>query len=275
MSTLKKLGRTLKGLGKIALQSRPVSLREQPRQRPLIVMGNGPSLRQTLEHDLQALSRADLMAVNFAAISPEFVTLRPQYYILADPFFFGDAATDNLRRLHDALSAVNWPMTLLVPRTMRRRLPVAVTSNTFIEVQTFNAVGVEGFAWFEKLAYSSRLGMPRPRNVLIPAIMCGIALGYTTIYIVGADHSWMQTLHVDDRNHVVSVQPHFYQDDEKERARVYAEYQGYHLHDIIRSFYVAFRAYHRIAAYAGGRGIHILNATPDSFIDAFQRAPLP
>lgn len=275
MSVLEKFGQTLKGIGKIALLSRPVSLRSRATNRPLVVMGNGPSLRATLEKDMDALKRCDLMAVNFAAISPQFSELKPQYYILADPFFFGNAETDNLRKLREALARVDWPMTLLVPHAMRRRVPAAVTANPSITVQTFNAVGVEGFGWFERLAYRWRLAMPRPRNVLIPSLMCGIALGYKVIFIVGADHSWMQTLHVDQWNHVVSVQPHFYEDDEKERQRVYAEYEGYKLHDIIKSFYVAFRSYHRIEAFSKSKRVLILNSTPGSYIDAFLRAPLP
>ena len=61
-------------------------------------------------------------------------------------------------------------------------------------------------------------------------------------------------------------------DDEKNR--VATTYMNYRLHDIVHSFYVAFKAYHEIAAYASTHGIHIYNATPDSFIDAFERRPL-
>ena len=53
---------------------------------------------------------------------------------------------------------------------------------------------------------------------------------------------------------------------------VYAEYEGYRLHDIVYSFYVAFRAYHDIRAFADRRGVDIVNITPASYIDAFPRA---
>lgn len=268
------LGATLKGLIKIALQSGRACINRRKRDRRLIILGNGPSLRQTLEEDRPALRDSDLMAVNFAANAPVFAEIKPKYYILADPFFFSDAGTDNLRKLNESLGAVDWPMTLLVPRKMAAKARGRFGGNKYINIETFNAVGVEGFGWFRNAVYGSRLAMPRPRNVLIPAIMCGIWLGYDDIAIVGADHSWMQTIHVDDNNHVVSVQPHFYKDSESERARVYAEYEGYRLHDIVLSFYVAFRAYHLIAGYARSRGVSITNATPGSYIDAFDRASL-
>ena len=46
------------------------------------------------------------------------------------------------------------------------------------------------------------------------------------------------------------------------------------LHNIMYSFYVAFRSYHIIEHYAKGIGANIWNITPGSFIDAFQRKKL-
>lgn len=268
---------TVKGCLKIALQSRPVTVRAEQHDTPLVILANGPSLNDTLRDDMSALRTCSLMAVNFFAISEVFGQLKPHYYILADPFFFKKPKDDNdrLSALHRALSTVSWPMTLFVPRTAVHSLPEAVRGNGNITVQTFNAVGVEGFAWFQRRTYRCRMAMPRPRNVLIAALMVGIWLRFPKIYIVGADHSWMHTIYVDDRNHVVSVQPHFYKDDERERQRVYDEYAGYHLHDIVYSFFVAFRSYHRIADLARATGVTIINSTPSSYIDAFTRAPLP
>ena len=134
---------------------------------------------------------------------------------------------------------------------------------------------MEGFAWFERFTYRYKWGMPRPRNVLIPALMCGMWLGYTSLYIVGADHSWMKTICVDNDNTVVSVQPHFYKDDPREQKRIDSDYRNYRLHDIVHSFYVAFRSYHTLERFAKKTGIRIFNSTPESFIDAFPRTSLP
>ena len=250
------LGATLKGCIKILAQSRSTSIKRQAKKlktadRSLIIMGNGPSLRQTIDNHSKCLAEHDLLAVNFAANAPEFKTLKPEIYVLADPFFFGDTAGhDNLKALHDNLAGVDWPMLLVVPAKYRKRLPDAIANNENITVATINAVGVEGFTWFQNAAYGRAWAMPRPRNVLITAIMAGIWLGYKKITIVGADHSWMQSIWVDDDNRVVSVQPHFYKDSAKEQKRVDNTYAGYHLHDIVYSFYVAFSSYHRIAAFA-------------------------
>lgn len=244
-----------------------------PPDTPLIIMANGPSLRKNLDEDASLLASSHTMAVNFAANAPEFRWLKPRYYILADPHFFSGKQEPNLLKLMEELSKVDWPMTLLLPKGAK--MPKEVGANSNIRVERFPFHAFESFTPLQHKAFDLGWGMPRPRNVLIPAIMCGIWLGYKQIYLLGTDHSWTQTLSVNSRNQVVSIQPHFYKEDKAEEARVTAVYENVRLHEILDSFRVAFRSYHTIAAYANARGVEILNSTPGSFIDAFPRSPLP
>ena len=208
MSFADDLFATAKSVAKIALQSRPVPGTKGGRGA-IVIMGNGPSLADTIRSDRRLLEVYPTLAVNFAAIAPEFAQLRPAYYVLADPHFFKDSDEGNLGTLRSSLAAVDWPMTLYVPRSARKKAARLYGSNPCITLRCFNFVGAEGFAWFERAAYASRLAMPRPRNVLVPSIMVAIAEGFSKIIIVGADHTWMQTIWVTDDNEVVSVQPHF------------------------------------------------------------------
>lgn len=268
-----RVGSTLKSLVKIVLQSRrPTVGRVAGEGETLIVMGNGPSLNDTMRDKAASLQSHRLMAVNFAANVPQFYELRPDFYVVVDPVFFRDLDNANVWLLWENLSQrVGWSMKLLVPA--KAKVPVALPAN--VAVERFNPVGVEGFRWFEHSAYRAGLGMPRPRNVLIPAIMAGIMLGFRNIYVVGADHSWTKTLSVTENNTVVSVQPHFYTDNSAEHERVASVYKNIRLHEIMYSFYVAFRSYFALARYAESRGVKIYNSTPGSFIDAFERRPLP
>ncbi len=269
-------GLFVKGLVKLAVESRRCRISRAHSGRPLIIMANGPSLAQTMERCSGALGSADLMAVNFAANTEEFYRFRPDRYVVADPHFFNPGADVNVARLWNNIAArVDWPMTLYVPARMAGRVPRDVTASGFVAVERFNPVGIEGFRWFERMAYSSGLGMPRPRNVLIAAIMIALKAGYREIYLTGADHSWTRTLEVDDANRVVSVQPHFYKENDEEKSRVTQLYSNIRLHEIMLSFHVAFKSYHAIRRYADSIGATIYNSTPGSFIDAFERRPLP
>ncbi len=272
-NTLGNLTSTIGSLIKVALMSRGASAKSPLRHdRGLVIMGNGPSLRATIDNDYDWLCSHDLLAVNFAANTPDFFRLRPQFYVLADGHFFSGKGTDpNVAKLWEELGKVSWEMTLWVPQTAIHLVKALVLHNSNIKLKSFNLTPVEGFKKITHFLMDSGLGMPRPRNVMIPAIMAGIREGYDKIYLCGADHTWTQTLSVDNENFVVSVQPHFYKDNDKEHERVRSAYAGLHLHDVLGSMTIAFRSYWHIADYAREKGIEIINATPGSMIDAFPR----
>ncbi len=273
-----KLSASIKTLVKVALQAKHCPIvrngADAPRgDRPLYIMGNGPSLRTNLDNNLELLERSDTLAVNFAANTPELRVVRPKYYVLADPHFFRNISDKNVAALLESLKAVDWPMTLFVPAKSRRSV-ARMIGNPMVSVEGFNFLAAEGWTWLEQLMFRLRLGMPRPRNVLIPSIMIGIWLGYKKIYILGADHSWLKTLDVDSDNRVVSVQPHFYKEDSHEVERINRTYLDLKLHQVLESMTIAFASYHKINAYASRCGITIINATPGSFIDAFPRGSI-
>lgn len=265
-----KLAKSIKSIGKLLLATKKATYRRTHRDRPIVILGNGPSLTATLsEHTDFITGKADSMAVNFFANTPQFRLIKPDYYILADPHFFANPDDENVARLLANISSVDWPMTLFLPFAARKSCTLQPSQHLSIEY--YNAVGIEGFWHLEKWAWGCRRGMPRPRNVLIPAIMTAIGMGYNELYVTGADHTWTATLTVDDDNVVVSEQPHFYKEDDKEVKRIRREYHKYPLHSILFSFYLAFKAYHQIERFARSRGVTIRNATPGSMIDAFER----
>lgn len=270
---VENLGLSFKSLFKMMLKSRRSTISKMASDgESIIIMGNGPSLNDAIANSFDKLTSMPTLAVNFAANAPQFTQLRPRYYVLADPHFFVAINDENVKKLMNNISSIDWKMTLFVPFEAKKQ--GFAIDNGNIKVEYFNFIAVEGFEWLENLAYTSGRGMPRPRNVLIPSIMVAMKMGYANIYITGADHSWTKTLSVNERNEVVSIQPHFYKEDEQEQKRIKVDYLKYPLHQIIYSFYVAFKAYHQIQRYALHRGVSIYNSTPDSFIDAFPRKSL-
>lgn len=264
---------TLGSVIKVCVMSHRPSPMHALRGNPLIIMGNGPSLRDAIDKHGDVLERCDLLSVNFAPLAPDFKKLRPEIHVMADGVFFDETMPGNVGALWEALKNVEWDMTLYVP-VERKRSSLLAGLPRNVTVKYFNLTPVEGWKTVRDYFYRKGLGMPRPRNVLIPSIMIGIREGYKTIGLVGADHSWSKTLWVTDENRVVSVQPHFYKDNEKERERAESLYKNIRLHQIYDSFAVAFRSYFAIYEYAQKEGVQIWNCTPGSFIDAFPRKPL-
>ena len=270
--TAEKILQTVGSMVKIALLSRRSSVKTHAvGDEGIVVLGNGPSLKRTVAESSGFLECKKKLAVNFAVNTPLFFELKPEYYVLADPHFFtaGNEAVDKLWRTFAELT--DWDMVLFVPAKAKLPFPGVLEKNPHITMERYNLTPVEGCKRFCHFAYRRGWGMPRPRNVLIPSIMLALGMGFRTVYVAGADHSWMKTLSVDDQNRVVSIQPHFYKDSEKENTRVAAEYSNYPLYKIVYSFYVAFKAYFDIRDYAARIGATIYNITPGSFIDAFPR----
>ncbi len=256
----------IKSIAKLLLSPRRASVKPSRRDSALIVLGNGPSLAGVIRDCPTTLKNHPLLAVNFAANTPEFDSLKPEFYVLADPHFFRNLDDPNVARLTENLNRVSWPMTLFVPFGAKPQI-----TNPLVSIERFPLRAMEGPRWFRHLMFRNRLGMPRPRNVLIPSIMIGIWLGFREIIICGADHSWLRTLSVNDRNEVVSIQPHFYKEDSRELERQRVDYLKIPLHQVLESQMVAFRSYHTVQDFAREENIKILNATEGSFIDAFPR----
>lgn len=269
----KNLASSLASLIKVPLMSGRPSPGMPERPGTVIIMGNGPSLRDAIDNHSDILMAYPRLAVNLSALTPDFKVLRPEYYILADPAFFAKNKSGKIPMVWEALKNVDWPMTLYLP-TKGRGMPEVKDLPDCITVKWYNLTPGEGWKWLSHMLFRAGLSMPRPRNVLIPAIMSMMREGFRNIILIGADHNWARTLWVTDRNRVVSVQPHFYKDDDAELKRAEEVYRNLHMHDVYGSYAVTFKSYFDVKDYADSVGVKILNATPESFIDAFPRTRL-
>ena len=117
-------------------------------------------------------------------------------------------------------------------------------------------------------------GIPRPHNVLIPAILNIINTGYKKIYLIGADHSWLPLISVNDQNIALVNQQHFYDESENNSEFMHRESRPRRLHEVLEKLMFAFRSYFDLKDYANSRDVKIYNCTPGSFIDAFERKNL-
>jgi hypothetical protein len=105
--------------------------------------------------------------------------------------------------------------------------------------------------------------------------MVGIRLGYKTIGMVGADHSWLADLSVNENNEALLRHVHYYATDGTQPMKVEDRIdRPRKLHEIIHKFYLSFKGYWQIKAYAKAKHVSIINASSISMIDAFDRKTL-
>ncbi len=272
------LNQTLMSLIKIPLLSRRSSPLPVPKEgeRELVILANGPSLSRTVAEHRDFLRDRALLAVNLCATSDIYTDLKPEYYVIADPLFW--IVDEKREALFGSIAAkTDWPLHLFVPsRALTdRKWRKILEGNPNVNVHIYNTTPVEGFPAFERLVYRKGWGMPRPHNVLIPSIAVALRMDFGKIYLAGADHSWLPEISVTDDNCVLMHQKHFYDRDTSKADTVKKEdLESARLHTILYHMHVAFKAYHVLDAYARKMGKKIINITPGSFIDAFEREKL-
>ena len=285
MSTLDKIQQwagnmqqTFLSLIKIVLRSKKISPLPQglKNDEELVILANGPSLNSTVAHHRRFLDSRTLLAVNFCATSPIFTELKPELYLLADPFCW---TVDAQREpLFGALAQkTDWNLHLFIPTRARsnRKWQQIIRSNPNIKVHFYNTTPIEGFTSFTDFIYRKGIGMPRPHNVLIPSITTALRMPFKKIYLAGADHSWLPEITVTENNEVLMHQKHFYDKGSSKADTVKQEnLSTARLHTILYHMHVAFKSYFILRDFAAKLGKQIINITPGSFIDAFDRMKL-
>jgi len=251
-------------------------------QKDCVVLGNGPSLNPCLENHREFLANKDLFAVNYFPVTDIYDQLKPRNYIVgALEFWYPDVTPDRLekqQKLFNALATkTTWELNLFISYKARNYpfwLEI-IKNNKNIKVTYYNETPTEGFRSFRYCAFRKNLGMPRPHNVMIPAILFSLNMGYDKIYLVGADHSWLPLIKVDDQNNVLLNQQHFYDENTSVYKTMANKGKGQrNLSEVLHKFYLAFKGHMELAEYSKHKGIEIINLTPGSFIDAYQKINL-
>lgn len=274
---------SLLSLVKVAIRGRHAT-RLPARQRPVCsVLGNGPSLNESLTEQLDFIRQTEIVCVNNFAHSAAFAQLQPPNYVISDPnyFVFTEQTTDrdDIRRtLSVFVEQVDWPMTLYVPHFANGSylLGQIERGNTNIRVVYFNYTVVSGFSRLTYWLYEKGLGMPRAQTVIIAALTLMVNRKFDTIYLFGADTSWHEQIRLNDQNQLLIKQVHFYDKPADVRHEpVYSDkhrQRTFSMASQFLSLHKVFRGYEILRDYADHRGVAILNASAKSYIDAFERA---
>lgn len=239
----------------------------------LVIMGNGPSLGDLIDNHTSFWQDKTCLMVNFSACSEQFEKVKPEVYVVADPNFW--LHTLSIERLYKKMaSTVTWQMHLFVP-ARANSYPLwksYIKDNKNIIVHFHNTTPVEGFDSITNILYKKGWGVPRPHNVLIPAVMLGLRMPFKRLYMGGAEHSWMSQIIVDEDNVVYMNEEHYYHNKaQRSIAREYSNDRSAKLYEILFHQYVVFKGYFRIRKYAEYLHKEVINITPKSYIDAFDR----
>ncbi|AQG80734.1 hypothetical protein [Spirosoma montaniterrae] len=253
------------------------------RQLPVCsVLGNGPSLNQSLTEQLDFIRQTEIVCVNNFAHAEVFTQLRPQNYVISDPnyFVFTAQTTDRpdiSRTLAVFGEQVDWPMTLYVPHFAKGSYLIRTIGQKSpnINIVFFNYTVLTGFPSLIYWLYARGFGMPRAQTVIVAALTLMINRQFETIYLFGADTSWHEEIRLTDDNQLLIKQVHFYdKPKDVQHEPVYSDkhrQRTFSMASQFLSLHKVFRGYEIIRDYADYRRVTILNASAKSYIDAFER----
>ena len=273
---------TLYGALKITRRTKFSAKRLLPKTKceSCYILGNGPSLNTDLNIVLKIPSD-DLFAVNHFGLSALYHTLKPKYYIITDPGFYGQDYVDEkeqerVNNLFIALKeTTSWSLTFFTPLEAQGIFKKILNDNKNINVIGYNKVNTwKGFKWFDRWVYNNQWAIVSGVNVVMSAIHLAIGIGYKKINLLGVDHSWHKNTIIGNDNILYVCDSHFYDENPKltpilieEKGKIRPE----KYHEQLGYLKKTFEAYHYIQDYAKYRDVKLLNCTSNSYIDAFER----
>ena len=233
----------------------------------ITILANGPSLKDDLENI--DFNEGDFCVVNDFYKSPWYGKIKPKYHVLADPMYF---RTDE--DIQPFVNAVKWEMILFVPYYGWKKMSILnKIPSDFITVVPYHSVTFQGFEFLRNWFYKKGLSMPITVNVLVAALFNAINIGYRRIKLYGADHSWTESIRVDEKNRLCVIDKHFYEVHEVKMTPWYlSDGSVQRISMFMGNLSVAFVSYEMIRRYAEFCKCEIINYTKNSYIDAFERA---
>ena len=279
-SLVKNLSNSIISLIKIVITSKFSSIKKADSNSTILVIANGPSLNEELRsiEILNKVKNIDTLCVNYFYKSEFFIKLKPKYYIIAAPeLWLNDVdevfAKNRIELFTKIADQVSWKMDFFAPFEAKKFKfwQDILKKNKNIRIQFYNLTALEGFESFLFYMYNKQLGMPRSHNIVGYTLMLLIWKGYKKIGIIGVEHSWTKEIFVTENNEALLAQPHFYNTNAKPEVMAKKGKDSRKLHEILGKFYLTFKSYFEIEAYAKKHSSQIYNLTKGSFIDAFKR----
>ena len=268
---------TLTSLLKIIVLSRFNIRMPKIKTESCAILGNGPSLKTSLEKHKDFFQKHSLICVNMFALTEEYSVLKPEFYVLLDPAFW----LSDIKVVTDTLEAIKikttWPIQIFIPQLSSKisRFKELPKLNKHVSIVYFNYSIFNGFKLIGHWLFSKNLAMPQSQNVLVAALFLSINLGFKKIYLFGADHTWHENLHVDENNILCIKNLHFY---DKEKIIEFIPFkkhtqtdETFKIHEIFTTWGKTFYGYIALENYSKYRSSKIYNASEISFIDAFER----
>ena len=172
---------------------------------------------------------------------------------------------------------VSWQMILFIPLLQKESTYLdPVRQNPNIKIVTFHAIPYySGLESLRHYFYKKGLGNGEFGTVALNALYAALMLGYKTLYVYGIDHTFFNDIAVNDENVLCFKDKHFYEEETVLRPMI-CHYPGmdnkpYTMAQFVAEKALIFKGHLIMEKFAKAIGATIINCTPNSLVDAYER----
>lgn len=245
-----------------------------------MVFGNGPSLNSLLDDYRKGSLNLtnDCFVVNLFPLNPMFYQIKPKYLFWSDYVFIQDTpgSTDKIRKMYNLMQDnVDWTLTIYLnaptQKENKRLVEYSRLTNPNIKFVFLNRKYCDGVRpWLRHKLYKSGYFMPTEGTVVNTAIYVALLQGYKVIELYGSELTMFKDLEVGEDNQLYIVQKHFYEKDYKAIQTTDGGGKAY-VHTYMYYMYAMFHSHYLLRQFADYMGARVINCTPGSMIDAYER----
>lgn len=241
----------------------------------ILVLANGPSLKDDLPFLKTQVNQADFIVLNFFALDPSFFVIKPKYYCFADPMFFGTTHNEEkVKELFKMLdNEVDWVLDIYISSQKKNKfISFANIKNKNIKILTFNEIPFKGISKLKYFLYKEYLACPQIQNVSILATYIAMNLGYPQIELYGVDYTFLRNIEVNEQNQLCNKFTYFYQKESSLKPiQKISNGRNYTVCEYLDSITLMFKGHEDLSLYEKYLKVNIYNCTKGSFIDVYKR----
>lgn len=246
-----------------------------------IILGNGPSLNETLKNSIEFFDNKTKFCVNSFANSDFYQIIKPKFYVFADPVFWNKNNSEESNKLVSEIyrsleEKTKWNLIIFLPHYAKEWnvFKTLVSNREQFSISYYNSTRNNSISSNQFKLYNSNIETPIFQNVLIASIFISLNLGFKKNYIVGADMSLHESVEVNEDS-VVCVRPkHFNTNTDSKLSYFYkdgSKNKTFKMSEIFNLFQLTFRGFDILEEYSKFLNSKIYNASVSTYIDSFER----
>lgn len=242
------------------------------------VLANGPSLKNDLKktENLKEFDNGYFIVMNYFAFDEIFFRIKPRHYCFADPmFFYENHRINDVRKLFNILNnKVTWSLNIYVPaKRLKQFIHFSKLNNSNIKIIPINNTTYMGYDKLRNYFYKKGLSCPNIATVANLAIYIGINSGYSKVKLYGVDHTFFDSMQINDQNQLCNKELHFYNEGKAVLKPIIRNDNSeiWKISDYLQSITNMFKSHDELSCYAKYRLVNIVNYTANSMIDSYDR----